>query len=159
MAENRSSQGIFSANLHIRILSNLSHKLGADARPQKDVQAGRRHNDENVPVLVSFRWSNRENLCVCNGIHFVLLPIHLHFVQTGLGSTQPPIQWVPGALSPGVKRQWREADHPHPASAEVKKIWVYTFTPPYIFVVRCLINKHRDNFTFPITNTHNSHCY
>jgi hypothetical protein len=34
--------------------------------------------------------------------------------------TQPPIQWVPGALSPGVKRQGREADHSLPSSAEVK---------------------------------------
>jgi hypothetical protein len=25
-------------------------------------------------------------------------------VQTGSGATQPPVQWVPGALSPGVKR-------------------------------------------------------
>jgi hypothetical protein len=38
-----------------------------------------------------------------------------------LGSTQPPIQRVPGTLSLGVKRQWREADHLPPASAEVKK--------------------------------------
>jgi hypothetical protein len=28
-----------------------------------------------------------------------------------LGRTQPPTQWVPGALSPGVKRPGREADH------------------------------------------------
>jgi hypothetical protein len=26
------------------------------------------------------------------------------------GSTQPPIQWVPRALSPGVKREERDAD-------------------------------------------------
>jgi hypothetical protein len=25
-------------------------------------------------------------------------------VQTGSGATQPPVQWVPGVLSPGVKR-------------------------------------------------------
>jgi hypothetical protein len=30
-----------------------------------------------------------------------------------LRSTQPPIQWVPGALSSGVKRQGCEADHLH----------------------------------------------
>jgi hypothetical protein len=34
--------------------------------------------------------------------------------------TQPPIQWLPGALSPGIKRQVREADHSPPVSAEVK---------------------------------------
>jgi hypothetical protein len=51
-----------------------------------------------------------------------------------LGSTQPPIQWVPGAISPGVKRQGREADHSLPASAEVKKIWTYTSTLPHAFM-------------------------
>jgi hypothetical protein len=34
--------------------------------------------------------------------------------------TQPPILWVPGAISPRVKRQGREADHLLPTSAEVK---------------------------------------
>jgi len=32
-----------------------------------------------------------------------------------------PIQWVPGALSLGVKRPDREADHLSPSSAEVKE--------------------------------------
>jgi hypothetical protein len=50
------------------------------------------------------------------------------------GSTQPPIQWVPVALSPGLKRSGREADHSPPTSAEVKKIWIYTSTPPYAFM-------------------------
>jgi hypothetical protein len=31
--------------------------------------------------------------------------------RTVLGPTQPPIQWVPEALSLGVKRPGREADH------------------------------------------------
>jgi hypothetical protein len=34
-----------------------------------------------------------------------------HRVQTGSGSLQPPLQWVPGALSSGLKRPRREADH------------------------------------------------
>jgi hypothetical protein len=54
--------------------------------------------------------------------------------RSALGSTQPPIQWVPGALSPGVKRPGREVDHSHPTSAEVKKIWIYTSTSPYAFM-------------------------
>jgi hypothetical protein len=53
--------------------------------------------------------------------------------RLALGSTQPPIQWVPEALSPGVKRLGREADHSPPTSAEVKKMWIYTSTPPYAF--------------------------
>jgi hypothetical protein len=30
--------------------------------------------------------------------------------RPALGPTQTPIQWVPGVLSPGLKRQRREAD-------------------------------------------------
>jgi hypothetical protein len=41
----------------------------------------------------------------------------------------PPIQWVPGPLSPGVKRPGREVDYSLPTSAEVKKMWIYTSTP------------------------------
>jgi hypothetical protein len=37
-----------------------------------------------------------------------------------LGPTQLPIQWVPGALSPGVKQQGRKFDRPPLFSAEVK---------------------------------------
>jgi hypothetical protein len=45
------------------------------------------------------------------------------------GPTQP-IHLVWGFLSLGVKQQGREADHSPPASAEVKKTWMYTSTPP-----------------------------
>jgi hypothetical protein len=34
--------------------------------------------------------------------------------------TQPPIQWVPGIFSPGVKRLGVEAGHSPPSVAEVK---------------------------------------
>jgi hypothetical protein len=64
-----------------------------------------------------------------------------------LGPTQSPIQWVPGAVSLGVKRLGREADHSPPSSADVKNAWSYTFTPQYVFMAWCLV-KHRDNFTF-----------
>jgi hypothetical protein len=37
--------------------------------------------------------------------------------RTALRPTQPPIQWVPGALSLGIKRLGREADHSPPSSA------------------------------------------
>jgi hypothetical protein len=35
-------------------------------------------------------------------------------------STQPPIQWVPGTISPGVKRSDREVDHLLQSNAEVR---------------------------------------
>jgi hypothetical protein len=50
--------------------------------------------------------------------------------RTVLGPTQPPIQWVPGALSLGVKWPGHEADHSPPSSAEVKNAWSCTSTPP-----------------------------
>jgi hypothetical protein len=51
-----------------------------------------------------------------------------------LGSTQPPIQWVPGALSPGIKQPGLEADHSPPTIAEIKNMWICTSTPPYVFM-------------------------
>jgi hypothetical protein len=54
--------------------------------------------------------------------------------RQALGSTQPPIQCVPRALSPGVKREGREADHSPPTSTDVKKMWIYTSTPQYAFI-------------------------
>jgi hypothetical protein len=50
--------------------------------------------------------------------------------RTSLGPTQPPIHLVQGALSLGIKRPGREADHSPPSSAEVKNAWSYTSTPP-----------------------------
>jgi hypothetical protein len=50
--------------------------------------------------------------------------------RTALGSTQPPIQWVPGALSLEVKWPCREADHSAPSSAEVKEcVELYLHSP------------------------------
>jgi hypothetical protein len=50
--------------------------------------------------------------------------------RTALGPTQPHIQWVAGVPFLGVKRPGREDDHSPPSSAEVKKAWSYTTTPP-----------------------------
>jgi hypothetical protein len=36
---------------------------------------------------------------------------------------------------PGIKRPGREANHSPPASAEVKKIWIYTAVTPYAFMM------------------------
>jgi hypothetical protein len=40
--------------------------------------------------------------------------------RMALGPIQPPIQWMPGALSLGIKWLRREADHSPPSNGEVK---------------------------------------
>jgi hypothetical protein len=73
-----------------------------------------------------------------------------HIYNLVLGPTQPPIEWLPGALSLGVKRPGRKVDHPPPSTAQEKNMWHYTSTPQYVFMVWFLI-KHRDNSTFTLT--------
>jgi len=58
---------------------------------------------------------------------FLLLP---NASRPTLRPTQPPSQWVPGALSSGVKWPGHEPDHLPPFTAEVKNSWNYTCTPP-----------------------------
>jgi hypothetical protein len=41
--------------------------------------------------------------------------------RMALGPTQPPIQWVPDALSLGLKQPEREVNHSPPSTAEVKE--------------------------------------
>jgi len=53
---------------------------------------------------------------------------------------------APGTPSRGIKQNGREADHFSLYSADVRNAWIYTSTPPYIFIVWYLV-KHRD-FTF-----------
>jgi hypothetical protein len=65
-----------------------------------------------------------------------------------LGSTQPPIQWVPGVLSPRVKQQGHEADHSPLSSAEVRNGGAI---PPLTCMSSwrsAYLLRHRDNFTF-----------
>jgi hypothetical protein len=40
--------------------------------------------------------------------------------RPALGPTHPPIQWVPGALSPRIKRPGRKPDHSPPTITEIK---------------------------------------
>jgi hypothetical protein len=52
---------------------------------------------------------------------------NFHFSMTSRpapGPIQPPIQWVPGSLSTGLKGPGHEVKHSLPTSGEVKKTWV-----------------------------------
>jgi hypothetical protein len=60
-----------------------------------------------------------------------------------LGPTHPLIQWVPGALSPGVERSGCEADHSFQSNAEVKEcmeLYLHSNTPSR----RCAQLKQRE---------------
>jgi hypothetical protein len=46
--------------------------------------------------------------------------------------------WV--FFSLGVKWTGQETYHLPPTSAKVKKTWIYTSTPPYIFMAKCLVS-------------------
>jgi hypothetical protein len=63
--------------------------------------------------------------------------------RPALRPTQPPIQWVSGALSPRVKRPGRKTD------LLVQRLEMRGAIPPpqYIFMAWCLV-KHRNYFTF-----------
>jgi hypothetical protein len=65
--------------------------------------------------------------------------------RTALGPTQPHIQWVPGALSLGIKRPGREANHSSPSNAEVKEWVELYFHSPNTPSWRGAQLKHRDN--------------
>jgi hypothetical protein len=85
--------------------------------------------DSAVGVAIGYGQEGRGvEVQVPVGIFFSSLH-HLHH----LGPTQPHIKWVPGAISPGVKRPGPEADHSHLASAEVKNTWICT--SPYVSMV------------------------
>jgi hypothetical protein len=64
----------------------------------------------------------------------------LHLVRTG--SKVHPVSYpmCTGGSFPGVKRPGCEADHSPSTSAEVKKMWICTSTPPYAFMAQCLIS-------------------
>jgi hypothetical protein len=71
-----------------------------------------------VEPRVTFNFTSMYN---CNS--------HINTVHAFLGPTQPPIKWVPGTLTPGVKQLGHEAEHSPPSSAKVKNAWSCTSTP------------------------------
>jgi hypothetical protein len=83
----------------------------------------------NRDVLLGERLSGRSS-SPCRVKYF----LSSKSARPAVRSNQPYIQWVPGALPAGVKRPGHESDHTLPSSAEVKRMWIYTSTPPYAFM-------------------------
>jgi hypothetical protein len=51
-----------------------------------------------------------------------------------VGPTQPPAQWVPEVLSPGVNRPGLETDYSAPPNPEVKNGGAILPLPPHAFI-------------------------
>jgi hypothetical protein len=106
----------------------------------------------SVLLVTSSYTKNRGSaVCIvtCYGLHGlgagVRVPVVKNFQfstwsRPALGPTQPPIQCVPEAFFPWVKRQGREADHSPLTSVDIKKTWICTSTPPYVFMAQCLVS-------------------
>jgi hypothetical protein len=58
----------------------------------------------------------------------------LHVAQTGSGAHPASYPMGTGSFSPEVKRPGSETDDSPSTSAEIKKMCVYTSTPPYVFM-------------------------
>jgi hypothetical protein len=71
--------------------------------------------------------------------------------RLALGPIQPHIQWVPGAVSPGVRRH--EADHSSPSSAEVKNGGTIPPLPHTSSWRGASLMKPWDHFTFSMLST------
>jgi hypothetical protein len=63
--------------------------------------------------------------------------------RSTLGSTNPPIKWVEGALFWGVKKQGRKADHSSPSNVKIKKggairrfLYMYPWRSSYLIKYR-----------------------
>jgi hypothetical protein len=72
--------------------------------------------------------------------------------RTAPGPTQPPIKWISGALSLGVKWPGHEADYSPPSSAKVKECMELYLHSPNTPSWRGAQLKHRDKFTFYCTS-------
>jgi hypothetical protein len=91
---------------------------------------GHTHKYEKFMMMMMMMMKNRDSLAAGWKIGFLGfdsrggLGIFLFTIafRTALGPTQPPIQWVLGALSLGVKRPVNEPDHSPPSSAKVKEL-------------------------------------
>jgi hypothetical protein len=65
----------------------------------------------------------------------VRVPVRVRIFTSTCRSDLLPNGYRGGGSSPGVKRLGREADNSPLTSSEVKKMWIYTSTPPYAFMV------------------------
>jgi hypothetical protein len=75
-------------------------------------------------------WATGVQFLAGTMVEFFLFAI----ARPSLGLTQLPIQWVPGALIPGVKWPGREAHHSPQSSVELRRRGAILPLPQYDFM-------------------------
>jgi hypothetical protein len=80
--------------------------------------------DSSVGIATDYGLDGRGSI-PCSGKRFIY---YVTASRPALRPNQPPIQWVLGSLSAGIKRQGREADHSSPSIADVKNALSHTFS-------------------------------
>jgi hypothetical protein len=108
---------------------------------------------ENNLMFVSFSFELDNSVCVANdyGLNsWVSIPrrgkrfnLYSTASRPDLGTTQPPIQWVPWTLSLRVELMKREADHSPPSSDVINKAGAVIPLPRMFSWL-----KHKDSFSF-----------
>jgi hypothetical protein len=122
--EERESEGICVAlrKLHLHTKEPIIERLGravcSSARLRKYLTDVSKIWYWKSPKSPDSSVNNRDGLwgsIAGKGKIFLLFILSTSAVEP----TQPPIQWVPAVLSPGIKQLGREADYSPSASAEV----------------------------------------
>jgi len=99
--------------------------------------------------IVTRLWTGRPEFDCQQGQGFILFATAS---KRNSGPIQPPVEWAPWLLFPGVKRPGRETEHSFSSSDEVKNPWSDKSLPQYVFMALSFV-KCRDNFTFTCTGT------
>jgi len=91
---------------------------------------GNNHTDDKCCWHIGCNWCGSAYLRT-TWKHWILQTQH----------TWPPVPWLLGASSPGIKRPEREADQSPSFIAGVSNVWSYTSTPPHAYMVCVCVNS------------------
>jgi hypothetical protein len=95
------------------------------------------HAPSSLPISITYKHI-AAYLCA-------VLPVFFQAIINLYGEYRTPlvpVKWVPGSLSPGIKRQGREADHTPPSSAEAKNVELYLHYQTRLIGV--VLNKYQE---------------
>jgi hypothetical protein len=104
--------------------------------------------DSSVSTVTRLR-AGRPGFDSRHGLRISSLRHRCAQIGSGTHPASYPTRTGSAALSLEVKQPGREADHSTPSGAEVKNLWRYISTSPYVFMEWCLVTCRR---SFPATH-------